>query len=549
MASGQAEFAPNGEIIGAVGAVQDVHERVQTNRELTMAREAAEAALRAQSVFTATLSHEIRTPLTGVLAAADLLQAAISPDEQERYLQTLKSSAELLSSIINDVLVFAKLDQGGIVVDAEPFDPVELTAQVTAAFQGTAQAKGLALSLASDHGGTLVMGDPTRLQRVLANLLQNALKFTAEGRIDIRVSPGHGDADARWLFEVTDTGLGVPADKLDEIFEPFVQADASTTRSHGGTGLGLAICRMLVRAMGGEITASSTGAGACFSFTVPLPAAAPTDLAEGFEPLDMTVTPSTILLAEDNPTNRYLITAMLERQGHEVTAVENGHAALRAVRERAEGGFDLILMDVQMPVMDGLTATREIRLLPEPAGATPICAITAEDTRQRRAELLAAGMDEVLPKPLKIDQFNRTLRAFRGEGGPSVSANDDNTLDIEPGERSHIFDQARLDSMEAALGLAGRDHLLDILIDDAERLPRMISECLAIGQAAQAGLEAHSLKGAAAVVGAEDLVQAVRAFEDALRRSEPLGEPSARLHRAADAVVTEGRRLRQEANP
>ncbi|UVO51288.1 PAS domain S-box protein [Sphingomonas sp. SUN019] len=538
-ASGQTESAPNGEIVGVFGVFCDITERVVAEQELIAARVAAEEALEARSVFTSTLTHEIRTPLTGLLAAAELLRSGSGADDQRRHLDALHRSAELLSSIIDDVLIFSKLDEGQLETEHIDFDLGALCRVVVVAFTASAAQKQISLVVDGDIPTRRVVGDPTRIQRVLANLLSNAVKFTDRGGIVLRVEHIVDEGLQIWRFTVADTGIGIPPMRIDDIFDPFVQADASITRSRGGTGLGLAICRMLVDAMGGQICVRSDAAGSEFAFTLPLPDAAPSTAAAPVSEPVVSSRSLDVLVAEDNDTNRYLIVALLERLGHSVATVENGALAVEAARTRGARPFDLILMDVQMPVMDGIAATQAIRALPGPAGSTPICAVTADDIRQRRVQLLAAGLNDVLAKPIRRDALERVLGAF-DRAAPPRDADESRFL-----ESATAIDADRVAALTATVGVAGRDKLLALLIDDAQRRPRAIRACFEQGRYDQMAMEAHSLRGAAAIVGAETLVGTLRRLEQAIDTKQVEAAAVIAVEAAADAVSVQASELRQ----
>ncbi|WGW05203.1 ATP-binding protein [Tropicibacter oceani] len=369
------------------------------NREMRL-HEAAAQSSAAKSRFLANISHEIRTPLNGILSMATELAETDLDADQRRCVDVIEQSGGLLLSTINDVLDLSKVEAGQFHIEAHAFDLRTLLNAAASLYSASAREKGLELSVETDSSVPgLVRGDGRRLRQVLNNLIANAVKFTPTGQVLVRALV---DADPGLIrIEVRDTGPGIPAEAQERIFEPFTQADTSITRVHGGTGLGLTISRQLCVAMGGTLSlASDLGKGAVFSCVLPLPAvevpkpvqadsprAAPSDLS-GMR----------ILVVDDNATNRLILDRFIKPTGAVVTQAENGAEAVAALREAR---FDLVLMDIQMPVMDGVAATREIRAEEAASGrpATPVIGVTANVLSHQVDEYHAAGMDHVLPKP------------------------------------------------------------------------------------------------------------------------------------------------------
>ena len=407
-----------------VGLVWDVTPAVEREEELNVKRLEAEAATVAKSRFLAAMSHEIRTPMSGVLGLLGLMLDDPLPEPQRERAQIALSSAENLLEILNDILDFSKLEAGQIRIAEESFDVRTLISDVIDLMAASAEQKGLALSGAiADAVPARITGDPMRLRQVLLNLISNAIKFTETGTIEVRAD--HVPAEDALHVEVEDTGIGIPAEQREAIFQRFVQADNSLTRRAGGTGLGLAISRQLVELMGGTIRLRSVpGMGSCFSFSVATgPAAQPAPLAASPEPaVAADAAPAMrVLLAEDHATNQYLLKAYLQKAGHEVVVVGNGAEAVAAA---GLGGFDAILMDVQMPELDGLAATRAIRGIPGTAGAVPIIALTASAMPGDRENCEAAGMTDYLSKPVVVAALHRALgrAATGGPAGPGEAA-------------------------------------------------------------------------------------------------------------------------------
>jgi signal transduction histidine kinase/CheY-like chemotaxis protein len=408
------------------GVARDVTDRLEIEAEMAAARAAAEAANTAKSEFLANMSHEIRTPLNGVIGVAAALARTPLSAEQREMVELILASGQTLERVVSDVLDFSKIEAGRLEFDVQPFDlRAELDGPL-AMFRRRAEDKGLELVV--EHGPQAqgwFRGDAVRIKQVLSNLLSNAVKFTAAGEIRVAIAVREGDP-AELTLEVSDTGIGFDPAFADLLFHRFSQADGSITRRFGGTGLGLSICHALVSAMGGGVTATSEpGRGSRFRVVLPLPRHAPPPAAGGpaSQPAESPETPSEapegprILLAEDHAINRRVVELILEPLVPALVQAQNGEQAVQAFQA---GLFDLVLMDMQMPVMDGLTATRAMREIeaqvPE-RRRTPIIMLTANAMRQHETQAIEAGADLHLAKPVTAEGLLQAVtRALRADG-------------------------------------------------------------------------------------------------------------------------------------
>jgi signal transduction histidine kinase/AmiR/NasT family two-component response regulator len=388
----------------------------RTRAAARAARAAAEAANEAKSQFVANMTHEIRTPLNGVLGMTQAMASGELSDLQRERLDVVRKSGDMLLAILNDVLDLSKIEAGKLTLEAIPFDVVELARGAHAAFTAIAHKKGLSFDLKVEPAAAGVYrGDSTRVRQIIYNLVSNALKFTEEGEVRVHVAA----ADPGLVIRVRDTGIGIPPERAAQLFQKFEQADASTTRRFGGTGLGLAICRELAQLMGGTIAVDSVVArGSTFTVTLPLERlggrAMPAPHAASREPrpaaADFTERPLRILAAEDNQVNQLVLKTLLHQVGLQPVLVDDGRAAVEAWETQ---DWDLILMDMQMPVMDGLAATRAIRESEAATGRprTPIIALTANVMAHQVASYRAAGMDAFVAKPIEVSQLFDAMTA------------------------------------------------------------------------------------------------------------------------------------------
>ena len=377
---------------------------------IEIARKEAEAATAAKATFVANMSHEIRTPLHSIIGFSDLLLDDVSLNPtQRRYLEQVKNAGGALLTVVNDILDFSKLDAGKAQLTNEPFSLEALVGSTVSIVEGTAEGKGLDIHVRTDPELTFYYrGDPARIRQILLNLLSNAVKFTSAGSVSLEISKIPSASPGEQLhFAISDTGPGVPVDSQALLFEQFAQADPSISREHGGTGLGLSICKSLVGLMGGRIGfANNEGAGATFWFEIELATVPRTDVKQQLCPDPDSGRGVRILLVEDLPMNQEIACTILQRAGHFVEIAGDG---IEAVAAAEANSYDLILMDIQMPRMDGVTAARRIRQLNGPARHTPIIAMTANALPEQIREFRRAGMDDYVAKPFKQQDLHEAI--------------------------------------------------------------------------------------------------------------------------------------------
>jgi signal transduction histidine kinase/AmiR/NasT family two-component response regulator/HPt (histidine-containing phosphotransfer) domain-containing protein len=478
---------------------------------LERARDEAQQADRAKSEFLANISHEVRTPLNAVLGLGDVLLDTELAAEQRALLTTMRRSGDVLLEMLNDILDFSKLENGALDLDDEPFELRKLVTSTVELFAGTCGQKGI--SLAVEIGAACpryVRGDGDRLRQVLVNLIGNAVKFTDHGAVTVSVATVDGPTESL-RCSVADTGIGIDPARADGLFEPFQQGDTTTTRVYGGTGLGLAICQRLVEEMGGSISASGElGDGAVFSFVLPLPAVDPVDGShEPDEPGDAAarLSPLRILLAEDNKVNQLVATRMLERLGYDVDVVNDG---VEAVEHVLQNEYDLVLMDIQMPRLDGVQAAERIRAEVAAERRPSIVAFTAHAPDHTGDGPMSAVMDGYLAKPLRTDDLIAVLRRASSERSPmpGVGPPAPQRSDRLAGAAAEQHAPLDAEHLRSLFGDGGEDVVRDVLplfLAEADRSVREMRTARIDADGVVFRRAAHSLKGSARSVAALSL--------------------------------------------
>ncbi|WP_158168512.1 hybrid sensor histidine kinase/response regulator [Methylobacterium mesophilicum] len=484
----------------------------RARRDAEAARDRAETAGRAKGEFLSVMSHELRTPMTGVLGLVDLLSKEPLTDGQKVYLHHIKQSGQHLLNVISDILDFSKIDSGKLEIESTSFSIKSVFEAVCATAQPLCHAKHIDFDYNfPDTAPEYVMGDPTRTQQILLNLVGNAIKFTHHGGVRLIAQHRRIDADTlRFRFDVHDTGIGIDKEKKSEIFNAFTQEDKSTARRYGGSGLGLAICKRLVVAMDGEIDFISVPRkGSTFWFEIPFQQISNSLIQYSQESNNLSLRPLRILIAEDVDLNRSIIASMLSSDKHTLAFARNG---AEAVDLAAQQTFDLILMDIQMPIMDGVEATRQIRSRAGPVQNIPIIALTANVFESERRRYLAAGINACVAKPIDWSVLDETIsRLTAGSQALPVIDALSTTFSVD---RSNMLELEKLDRLKDKLGPDLANLLRDAL-EHAEHAREKIGSQDLTGR--EKADEMHALKGAAGMLGLSALQRLAEEFETQAR--------------------------------
>ena len=553
---------------------RDVTDRVEREREMEAAqdrltrqaqelselairleeeRERAEDANIAKSQFLAMMSHELRTPMTGVLGMVDLLNRTQVDDSQRDMLKTLHRSASALLGLLNDILDFSKIEAGELELEIIDFRLSDLMSDVGELFDPVLSLKGLSLNINIHEGiDDVVRGDPTRVRQVLLNLIGNANKFTEVGGVTVNVNQDDSlSGPINLRFQVIDTGIGTASENQNNLFNAFVQAESNTTRKFGGTGLGLAISKKLVEAMGGVIWVDSElGIGSTFTFICPFtacdgvvadanrPGVAPAD--------DIKLAPLRILVVEDNATTQMLVRTMLEREGHTVSTADNGAIAVDVAREN---NFDIILMDMQMPVMDGPEAMQKIRALPGKIATCPIIALTADAIRGHRQGYLKSGANVIVTKPiawpvLYAQMAQLTGKTYKVQSGEVVAAAPENASDITNGieaeyQKHPIVDSTMLDALLEVLDPQTLSPMLVNFQQGLEKYMKDLEQLVDEKSLEQTKRTGHALKGLSAQFGAVRVSAIAKTIEESDLEIEQISNLLPLLRQAINETLIE----------
>jgi len=518
--------------MGCLGVVQNISQMKQIQQQLEQSRLAAEAANLAKSNFLATMSHEIRTPLNAVIGLAELLASTPLNGEQQEYIDIIRNSSAMLLSLINDILDISKIEAQKLDLEQQPFDLHHCVNDTLKLLAPLAAEKNLVMrSHISSDVPQYVVGDTMRLRQILVNLINNAIKFTHQGCIDVQVScqeiPSPLNNEVELYFTVQDTGVGIPIERQAQLFEAFQQLDASVTRRYGGTGLGLAICKSLVEAMGGQITVESEpGQGSTFAFTIQVPAIAPTPAPSTpltDQPLSSERSiPSAaalpkILVVDDLTVNQKVAVKMLENLGYAADRARDGREAIAALRQTP---YDVVLMDIQMPEMDGYEATRTIRAMPSTLPQPWIIAMTAHSQVEDRQHCLQVGMNDYLSKPIlpkdltaALHRYNQSLPVPTVQPSPAIQPTPSPLL--PPLLPVSLLDDAVLEDLCDLVG-PDRDLIADLLQSYRQESQSHLNElrtAIQQGNGDLIGRYAHGLRSMSLNLGAIALADLCRDLE------------------------------------
>jgi PAS domain S-box-containing protein len=498
---------------GIIGLIIDITERKELEERLSLAKDEALAAVQSRTEFLAVMSHEIRTPMNGLMGMVQLLENACQGEREKSYIRIMRASSEALLALLDDILDVSKLDTGRFVFENIDFDLPRLVDSLCQLMSARAQEKGLSFSLDLPAGLGWVKGDPGRLRQILLNLIGNAIKFTENGGVKVKLDvPEEQSGKAVIRFSVIDTGVGIPDTALHRIFEPFTQADSTISRRFGGTGLGLAIAKRLVEGLGGVISATSRpGEGSVFYFMLPFEKGNPGTQAvskEGAYPLHLSV-----LVVDDVEINRLVAGGLLGLDGHRVSFAASGEEALEKL---AQDSFDVVLLDLLMPGMDGYEVAKRVRTLPvNQVSNVPILAMTANVHQTDRERAMASGMNGFLPKPLNLKEMRSVLaELLAGRMAGSLPGGEDDGGEVP------LLDEEKLSMWFATFGEGKMRELIGTYRSSSAESFRLLLAALAAKDVAQMGRIAHKIAGSAANLGFSALHRQGLDAENAAKNGE-----------------------------
>jgi PAS domain S-box-containing protein len=536
--NGSVVLDERGKVVWLDGVILDISGRRRMEEDLRQAKEKAEHAAAARAAFLANMSHEIRTPMNSILGFTDVLLQGDLTNAQRRHLDTVRNAGRSLLRLLNEILDTAKLDKGAVELELHDYSLLSLIDELSSTMGSNASDKGLAMTVHYDAAlPSTLHGDELRVRQVLTNLLGNAIKFTARGNVALRVTGEQEEGRGYVHITVQDTGIGIPADRIGAIFDPFTQADASMNRRYGGTGLGTTISKQLTELMGGRIWVDSVeGVGSTFHVLLPLVQARSEAPRRPGQPV--LLPPLRILAADDVPQNLEVLRLLLSKLGHSVTPASDGGIALHLA---SEAQFDVVLMDVQMPGMDGLEATRLLRQTEQGSGRrrTPVIAMTASVQERDREATVAAGMDGFTSKPVDVAALTQEIARVLGQPLPSGHAS------VAAAASAGVSPQAQV--LNAVQGLqlwAGQEQAylraLRAFAADNASAAAELALAAASGRHAAGRLRAHQIRGAAANLGLEQLAAALGRLESALASEDSAALPALldlASHCLADALA------------
>jgi PAS domain S-box-containing protein len=536
----------DGKVRGVLASLEDVTQLEETQHELSRSKEAADAANRAKSDFLARMSHEIRTPMNAILGFTDMLRRGFEANELERqeYLDTIHASGEHLLNLINDILDLSKVEAGRLDIEKIQCSPLQLIYEAVTVLRGQAEKKGISLGYEAPEGlPEYVITDPVRFRQLLTNLIGNAIKFTEQGGVRVVARTSTRQRRPQLIVEIIDTGIGIPDETLERIFDPFVQADTSITRRFGGTGLGLAISRRFVEALGGDLTVrSEMGKGSVFTFTIdtgPLDGVRTVTLDQATHQLRRTRASHSlrgqlpavrILVVDDGESNRKLISLVLSRAGAVIQCARHGKEAIEAVGRIC---FDLVLMDIQMPVMDGYTATRILR---ERGLTMPIIALTADAMKGTEEKCREAGCSGFLTKPIDMDQLVHSLAETLRDHGYAFAGGESLAPDATSAPHAGRV------SIHSTLPTDDLD-FCQIIAEFHTRVQQQLvamHAALSAGNYRELSFLAHWLKGSGGTAGFHEFTAPAKALEKLVRAAAPdeaLADVLTEIEQIVDGMV------------